>query len=300
MRLVLHPGTYVLAVSGGVDSMALLHMLAGQKGLELIVAHFEHGIRADSDQDRQLVQRVAQAYQLPFVFARGELGPGASEAIARAARYAFLRRVAKDREAQAIITAHHQDDVLETAILNLLRGTGNRGLSSLRSGGDVVRPLLDVPKAELLAYAKSHQLAWHEDSTNQDVRYLRNYVRARVIPRLTPEDRARLLKHIEVSRELHERIESLAEPWISGSQLDRQTFIQLPHLVACEIMAAWLRHHRVPFDRPTIERLVVFAKTAPPSKRADIQQGWSLFSTKQTVVLEHKIAKPYQPLFNPV
>src|SRR5260221_102633 len=128
MELNVNPGKYIVAVSGGVDSMALLDMLVVLPGLELVVAHFERGIRADSDQDRQLVAATAARYGLPFVFMRGNLGAGVSEAAARTARYAFLGRVRGAHNAGAIITAHHQDDVIETALINLVRGTGSRGL----------------------------------------------------------------------------------------------------------------------------------------------------------------------------
>src|SRR5689334_6585659 len=116
------PGHYVVAVSGGVDSMALLHMLNSRPDLKLTVAHFDHGIRDDSAQDLLLVEKVAKSYGRPFVFKAGRLGPDASEAGARTARYRFLRQVLRDCGAKAIITGHHQDDLLETAILNMLRG----------------------------------------------------------------------------------------------------------------------------------------------------------------------------------
>src|SRR5690606_36249858 len=115
----LEPGHYVVAVSGGVDSMVLLDVLAkkykGRGKTALTVAHFDHGIRQDSAYDRQLVSEMAAAYSLPFVFARGELGAGASEAAARAARYEFLREVQKRAGSRGIITAHHHDDAVETA-----------------------------------------------------------------------------------------------------------------------------------------------------------------------------------------
>src|SRR5690606_4946866 len=129
----LEPGHYVVAVSGGVDSMALLDMVAKQSRpkVSFTVAHFDHGIRDDSHLDRRLVGEVAQRHNLPFVYERGELGAGASEALAREARYAFLRKVQHSTGARGIMTAHHHDDVVETAVLNMLRGTGRKGLSSL-------------------------------------------------------------------------------------------------------------------------------------------------------------------------
>ena len=107
MNVEIRPGTYVVAVSGGVDSMVLLDVLAQVPGLQLVIAHFEHGVREDSDEDLQLVESAAKHYDLPFIYERGNLGPTASEAVARAARYAFLRRVREQHAADAIVTAHH-------------------------------------------------------------------------------------------------------------------------------------------------------------------------------------------------
>src|SRR5688572_27728765 len=133
MKINVAPGKYIVAVSGGVDSMVLLHLLSQHSQSELIVAHFDHGIRPDSAEDRKLVEKTAKKYGLEFVYREGELGPGASEAEAREARYGFLQIIKVKHNAKAIVTAHHQDDMLETAIINMLRGTGRKGLSSLVS-----------------------------------------------------------------------------------------------------------------------------------------------------------------------
>src|SRR5487761_779794 len=132
MNIKLAPGKYVVAVSGGVDSVVLLHILAGIPNNELVVAHFDHGVRPDSVADRQFVQDLAVPLNFPFEFAEGKLGAKASEALARAKRYEFLRATQRKHQAAGIVTAHNQDDVLETAIINILRGTARRGLGSLR------------------------------------------------------------------------------------------------------------------------------------------------------------------------
>ncbi len=286
MNITLKPGKYVVAVSGGVDSMALLHMLVGlanssESRYRFVVAHFDHGIREDSKNDRQNVEQVAREYGLPFVHHQGKLGPNASEARARQARYSFLHSVREAAGAQAVITAHHQDDLVETAILNLLRGTGRRGLSALHSNGKILRPLLHMTKNELYQYADTHQLVWGEDETNKDVRYLRNYIRHNIIPKLGPEKRQQLLEIIKRTHELNQDIEALLvnhlHVRLANEQLERHWFVQLPHNVSREVLASWLRRHKIRnLSSKLLERLVVAAKTFSPGQQADIDAGHRL------------------------
>jgi tRNA(Ile)-lysidine synthase len=285
MEINVKPGKYVVAVSGGVDSMVLLDLLARLPNLTLVVAHFDHGIRPDSGEDARLVAVVAARYGLAFASAEGRLGPRASEAAARDARYSFLRRVREEQEAAAIITAHHQDDLIETALINMLRGTGPRGLGSLHSTDEVLRPLLHVPKTELRGYAAAHDITWREDSTNADERYLRNYLRRRVLPALTPGNRAELVRRITETAALHAAIEQELAPYVGNRELNRTWFIQLPYDVSTEAMAAWLRVHNVQFDRKTIHRLVVFAKTARPGKLADAGAHHALHASKKHITI---------------
>lgn len=281
MKVELPKGIYVLAVSGGVDSVSLLHALKDRPGVELVVAHFDHGIRQDSRADREFVQELARSYGLPFVYEEGKLGSAASEATARAARYDFLRRVLKEKGARAIVTAHHRDDVLETAIINMLRGSGRKGLTALASREGLERPLLDVPKSEVLAYARRHGLEWREDPTNQGTDYLRNYVRHQLLPRLGSSGRDRLWQIINGLKVTNQELDELLARQISErsapGQLDRRWFINLPHDVSKEVMAAWLRDLNIrDFDSRTLERLVVAAKTGAPGKKFDVSGGHTL------------------------
>ena len=269
------PGKYVVAVSGGVDSMVLLHMLVQQPNLELIIAHFDHGIRSDAYKDRELVQQTVTAYGVQFRYAEGKLGVAVSEARAREARYEFLRSVHAETGALAIVTAHHQDDVLETAMLNILRGTGRRGLSSLKSSDSLRRPLLNYSKEQLISYARLHKLVWREDSTNADTKYLRNYIRMYIVPRLSVLKRQELLTIIKKASELNELIDGELSTYLAGQRtpemLDRTTFTLLPHIVAREVMAAWLlKQTRVQLSRQLLERLVVAAKTGRIGSKVDI------------------------------
>ena len=290
MDIRLQPGRYVIAVSGGVDSVALLHLLRDKPEVELIVAHFDHGIRNDSQEDRRLVQSLAERYGLPFVYAEGRLGADVSEAVARDARYEFLRKVMREHQARAIITAHHQDDAVETAIINLLRGTRRKGLSALGSRDDLERPLLHASKQDVLTYAGEHGLVWREDSTNRQETYLRNYIRHRIVPKFEPQDRQKLIAIIDQSRTANRQLDALLAEELKqhtkDDALDRAWFVGLPHDVAKEVMAAWLRHSTAGgFSRRTLERLVVAAKVSPPGHTFDVVNGVTMTVGKDNLAL---------------
>jgi tRNA(Ile)-lysidine synthetase-like protein len=264
------PGTYVVGVSGGVDSRVLLDVLhkhsQGEGRWNFIVAHLDHGIRSDSVEDRKFVQALAHEYGLPFVYNTADLGAGASEARARAERYTFLNHAKVAGSAQAVITAHHQDDLLETAIINIVRGSGRKGITALGSRSELLRPLLGVPKSELISYAQEQGLKWHEDSTNQDDTYLRNYIRHNVVPRFDDQARAQFLAIIGNLQNLNSTLDALLTEQLQlqdrPGTITRLWFNSLPHIVAKETLAAWLRSHELRnFDSKTLERLVVHAKS---------------------------------------
>jgi tRNA(Ile)-lysidine synthetase-like protein len=178
------PGMRVaVAVSGGLDSVALLDLLVEtgrwHRGA-LSVAHVDHGARPDSGEDAAFVERLAAERGLPCVVRRLQLGP-ASEALLRDGRYAAFADLDVDR----VALAHHREDLAETVILQLLRGAGTAGLAGMRPVRDrYVRPLLGVGRDELRAWAQHRGLAWREDPTNADLRYTRNRIRAEVLPLL--------------------------------------------------------------------------------------------------------------------
>lgn len=264
---------YVLAVSGGVDSVALLdmavrHTLQGltlQNSSRLVVAHFDHGIRPDSDADARFVWELAKRYSLPFEVRREELGSTASEATARQRRYEFLRFVAEKYDAR-IVTAHHRDDVIETIAINLERGTGWRGLAAM-ANRDIVRPLLGKTKAELRQYACEQSLEWIEDETNMSDSYLRNHLRRRLARHLSPDASARLYGLWRQQSSLKTAIDEEAERIIDGHAASRYFFIMLPDQVALEL----LRHLTgTRLTRPQLRRLLHGIKTASPNARLQL------------------------------
>lgn len=192
-RLMPANETVLAAVSGGLDSMCLLHWLtdwgAEQNGL-VIVAHFNHQLRgAAADRDEAFVRDYCQSRGIPFVSGRGdtralarEEGLSLEEA-ARTLRYEFLERTAAERHCAYILTAHHADDSAETLLLNLTRGTGLKGLCGIPTHrGKLLRPFLEVSRRELADYAELHAVPHVEDETNALEEATRNVLRHRVLP----------------------------------------------------------------------------------------------------------------------
>jgi tRNA(Ile)-lysidine synthase len=200
--------TVVVGVSGGADSVALLaalRELSGQAGREytLIVAHLNHGLRAQAEQDEHFVAELAERWRLPYEVHRCDvadesrrLGQGVEQA-GRRLRYDFLLQVAHRHRAACVAVGHHADDQVETVLFRLFRGCHLRGLGGMAAirpldgGVSLVRPLLTIRRAEVEAYCRRLGLTWREDASNADTAFRRNFIRNELLPllrdRLNPQ-----------------------------------------------------------------------------------------------------------------
>ncbi len=277
---------YLVAVSGGIDSVVLLDMLAEKGGHELTVAHFDHGIREDSAADARFVRGLAAKYGLPFVMRREELGAQASEELARARRYAFLHEEAEKRGAK-IVTAHHADDVVETVAINLLRGTGWRGLAVL-DNPQVFRPLLALTKEEIREHARKKRLEWVEDSTNEGVKYLRNRVRRAIAAELSGGAKQEVLERWRGQLALKKEIGGEVAAYIRDDrEYGRHYLIQIDPTVACELLrAAVFAASGVSPMRPQAERALLAVKTARPGTAFELARGVRLRFARRTFIVE--------------
>ncbi len=268
----------IVAVSGGVDSVVLLDMLVRTGKHDLVVAHFDHGIRSDSSLDADFVSGLAEKYRLPFEMKREELGATASEELARVRRYAFLRRVA-DQYGAVIATAHHMNDITETVAINLMRGTGWRGLAVLAS--DVYRPLLDMKKDDLFAYAKKYALEWREDSTNESDVYLRNRLR----PKVQNDDVVRQVAALRSRQvELRDEIEAELEQLMSHAPYSRYFFSMVDPSVASECLRYMTKGG---LTRPQRDRALLAIKTQRAGSVYEAGGGISLHFTSRHFTVGH-------------
>ncbi|MHB8426380.1 MAG: tRNA lysidine(34) synthetase TilS [Acidiferrobacterales bacterium] len=222
--LALAPDTsFKIAYSGGLDSHSLLHALAALRvaaPLRLEAVHVDHGMqRISADWSRHCVQ-VCARLEVPCQVERLEVRPARGEgleAAAREARYAALMRHVAG--ADVLVTGHQQDDQAETVLLQLLRGTGVRGLAGMRplgpfGNGRIARPLLGFSRAALHAYALAQGLNWIEDVSNEDTRYSRNRLRQQLIPQLEacwPQARAVLARNARHAAETAELVDEIAQ-----------------------------------------------------------------------------------------
>jgi tRNA(Ile)-lysidine synthase len=214
-RRLFRPGQRILvAVSGGVDSMVLLHLLhelALRHCWQLTAAHLNHQLRGrSSEADEQLVRRTALELKVPLlagraaVLERARAGKLSVEMAARELRHDFLARTAKQRHIPAVALAHHADDQLELFFLRLLRGSGGEGLAGMKwrtpsasdAGIQLVRPLLDQPKAVLVEYAVEQGIRYREDASNAMLDFQRNRIRHELLPLLRDKYQPALNKTI--------------------------------------------------------------------------------------------------------
>lgn len=260
-------------------------ILNGEKNSsdEIIVAHFDHGIRGNSGEDAEFVRRMAEEiYHAKYIEKKGKLTEATSEETARTARYEFLHEVVRENEPAMIYTAHHLDDLIETVAINLIRGTGWRGLAGLDTVG-VRRPLLEaeicyepMDKLAILEYAAKRRLRFREDQTNSSEKYLRNRVRARLEEENWSYERKLEMwelwqKQKKLRREIDQLVVSLLPK--EGESWQRKWFRELEENVALELLRSGLLRVGVRATRPQIEDFRQAILNYAPGKYFNLPEG---------------------------
>ena len=312
----LRPGQRVLvAVSGGADSVALAHLLhRGRRLLCLrpVLAHLHHGIRGRAaDADAAFVRRLARRLDLPLLLERADVPAQARaagislEMAARVARYAFFARAARQVHAAAVLVAHTADDQAETVLLRLARGAGPQGLGgmapvSCRNGLTILRPLLGVRHADLVALLRKHRWRWREDASNRDLHFLRNRVRHELLPlierRLNPRFREALLRTADVLREEQVWLDELAAVDLArcrgaaaGGGLLIQPLAAQPRAAQRRLLRLWLAGGGLPPERLTfdaVEAVLTLARRAHGTQAVPLGDGWRVVRRYAALALE--------------
>ena len=242
----------LVAVSGGVDSIVLLDILcqlAQENGVNLAVAHLDHRLRGEeAEEDARFVAQLAERYGLLLISESIDVGAvtaekkmGIEEA-ARMVRMKFLRETADDIGAVKIAVGHTANDLAETMLFNLIRGAGTTGLAGIKPANPpFVRPLIDVTRAEIIAYAHEHNLSWREDRSNTDTSFTRNRIRHELIPFLevfNPNLIESLSHTAEIVREERDAFsELLNQPWkeILSEKSEGMVRLDRKYLALCAI-----------------------------------------------------------------
>jgi tRNA(Ile)-lysidine synthase len=321
---LLFPSDQVLvAVSGGPDSVALLHLLYDLRQkleLRLEVAHLQHGIRgAEAREDARFVAELANKLGLPFHLKevninkiKSAAGKGNLEALARAERYRFFAAAAREYRLGKIATGHTLNDQAETVLMWLLRGAGLKGLggmppahhlngTNLESASRliVIRPLLAVSRAEIEEYLREKHLTCRLDYSNQDPSLLRNWIRLKLIPQLEERtDRnlpARLARQAELIREEEELLDGLAHVALTeirtAEGMARGSLLKHSKSLQRRVLRLWIeevRGHLRGLDFQHVEALLDLIKAGPPQSRLAIPDGWELVKEYETLRLEEQ------------
>ena len=305
-RLFPRPGTAIVAVSGGADSVALLdllHGVASEFGLELVVAHVDHGIQPGSGDVGKGARRLAEQYGLPFELGELTLGPAATETEARRGRYAKLREVKRRRRARYLVTAHHRDDQIETILLRVLRGSGTAGLAGIaaRARGGLVRPLLPFSRAELADHVAAKKLPHHDDPANRDPKHLRSWVRHALLPllseRLGPralDDVLRLGRHASAERRAWDAtLELMPELALHverhGFSVARETLRRYDAAVAVALLRAAARRVGLVLG-PMRARTLLALAAGSSGRRAPLGGGWVAEAAFDRLRISHGVA----------
>jgi len=277
----------IVAVSGGADSVALLHLLVEAGYRNLVVSHFNHRLRGKaSDGDALFVEKLAAKLKLPFEMGKGDVRKLSSsrkcslETAARQARYAFLAATAKKHRTRMVAVAHHADDQVETCLFNFLRGSGIAGLSGMKSHSsrivdgvklELLRPLLAFTKVELLGYLKDKKVRFREDATNAVADATRNKLRLKVLPLieelLGPSFKGSIVRNARLLADEEELLSSLALPMALHETLSVKLMRELHPALCRRVLHAWLKNRSI--EEPGIaevERVVSLLNPEGPAK----------------------------------
>lgn len=253
----------LVGVSGGRDSVALLHALAQAGRERIVVCHLDHMLRPDSDADAWFASELAGQYGFHFEADRVNVKALAAErglsieAAAREARYEFFAQVARTHWIPRVLLAHHADDQVETLLLNLFRGSGRAGLSGMQSVSvrevrgarlELHRPLLGVWREEVDRYVKKHRLRFHEDESNADRRFTRNRMRHEMLPFLEKSfgrEVKRVLWRTAAVLAMEEEFLASKTPHVGASPLRTADLQAMPAALQRRVVHGWLRAQEI-------------------------------------------------------
>ncbi|MBQ8894412.1 MAG: tRNA lysidine(34) synthetase TilS [Clostridia bacterium] len=264
-----------VALSGGMDSVVLLYLLKELPGRNFILqaAHVNHGLREAAGRDQQFCRELCEKWQIPLQIFQGDAAAYAKshgmsiEEGARALRYGFLDPLAGENS--FVATAHHREDQLETFFINLYRGSGSRGLSGIKPRrGNYLRPLLELEKQAITAFAQEHRLAYVTDETNGDTAYLRNFLRHEVLPLLQSREEGNFAAGLAAAMQNLRAEDEALDFWAEQiSADDAETLAALPDAVLKRVLD---RMNGASLDRLHFHEIAALIRRRPSSGQLQI------------------------------
>ena len=316
-RLIPASSRLLLGVSGGMDSMAMLHLfhVCRPKGCSLSIVHVNHLLRgAESDADEDLVRTIAEQMAIPFfprrvdvVQYKNETGLSTQEA-ARELRYRRFEEVRLLTRSDLVATAHHADDNAETVLMNALRGSGIRGLAGIplrRSQGNIIRPLLFCSREELRQYVEAAAVPFREDSSNASTKYKRNVLRHDLLPALhdaTQSDIIASLNRVSsvmhslaerLDAEVNARFDSIVSKTDDGHAVSVPVLANEPLYLQEEVV---LRLFRLLSIEPSAKKVQACLSLLdrPTGKSVRLQKQWALYRDREQLLFAHPESAPFQ------
>ena len=290
-KLVLpEKGFYLVGLSGGADSVALLMTAFGADGLRIEAVHVNHGLRGtESDGDEAFAEQLCRDCGVKLHVFRPDLHGREDEAAAREARYVCFRQAIADTGADGILLAHHEDDQAETFLLHLLRGAGPEGLYGMRTesfaqGIRILRPMLALTREEIREALRENGIAWREDSSNGNPRYLRNRVRKELLQRMeeiAPGAAGRIRSAMTLIREDGEALDAQAETLYReacrGERINAELLDRATKAVSARVLRNWWNRQTPAREERGLSREQTEALCAlldGGKRKANLPGGW--------------------------
>lgn len=310
----------LLAVSGGVDSMVLLHLLLrlpSRLQPWFAVVHVNHALRQASDHEELFLEKYCAQEKIPFFKRRwnAETHPEAGvEEAARNFRYGFFKEIMQDQHATHLLTAHHADDQAETILMRLVRGGQLSSMAGIQlcrpfDQGLLVRPLLKYSKEELYAYSQAHGIKYFEDSTNTDLGYTRNRYRQNILPLLKKENKQVLEHFLAFSSDLEDLLE-ISTPIIeekvkktlrTNDEHSKIWDVDIPILLSYSpslqrqvmnhIFKEVFKNASAEFAKNHIEQAIVLSKSSKPNGQIDLPGHWTVLKEYERLIIFKKAEK---------
>lgn len=291
----LHGKTFVVGFSGGFDSMCLLKILS-ELDTRLVAAHFNHGWRDESDEEENRCREFCETLGIEFYSEQAPKDLKKTETDARNARYEFFLRVVSMFNADGIFTAHNSDDNAETLIYRIIKGTGVYGLQGIaEKRGNIYRPLLGVARREIEAYCAEKGLSPNVDSSNNDTKYKRNFIRHKILPMMSEinKDVKNAVNKLSESAKtdtavVEEYLSIIVRDVVEGDRINTQRFLELSNAVRKRLLYSFLSTRLLEYDYKRVEEIMEFILSnsdSVPAVKYSVTSGVWLSVNKKNIII---------------